>query len=112
MFVVAVVGVQDNAGRDVEDYVHITKDIWNLSKFPYTANRLVVNKAISGCVRMACDSLLTTSLLQVVKRLLGKLIVKICYPQDCCKLFQQVVKSPITNFRLVYDSTTHNNKRK
>ena len=26
------------------------------------------NKPISGCVRMACDSLLTTSLLQVVNR--------------------------------------------
>ena len=30
---------------------------------------LVINKPISGCVRMACDSLLTTSLLQVVNRL-------------------------------------------
>ena len=28
--------------------------------------RLFINKPISGCIRMACDSLLTTSLLQVV----------------------------------------------
>ena len=34
-----------------------------------TWNKLVVNKPISGCVRMACDSLFTTSLLQVVNRL-------------------------------------------
>ena len=40
---------------------------------------------------MACDSLLTTSLLQVVNRLAAcKLIVKTCYPQACCKMFQQV----------------------
>ena len=45
---------------------------------------------------MACDSLLTTSLLQVVNIhniLVAKLIVKGCYPQACCKLFQQVVTS-------------------
>ena len=34
-------------------------------------NRLVINKPISGCVLMACDSLLTTSLLQVVNRLVA-----------------------------------------
>ena len=38
---------------------------------------------------MGSDSLLTTSLLQVV----NKFIVKICYPQACHKLFQQVVTS-------------------
>ena len=31
-------------------------------------NSLIVNKSISGCIRMAYDSLLTTRLLQVVKR--------------------------------------------
>ena len=35
-----------------------------------SCNRLVINKPIFECVRMACDSLLTTSLLQVVNRLL------------------------------------------
>ena len=39
---------------------------------------------VSGCVRMALDGLLTTSC---------KLIVKTCYPQACCKLFQQVLTS-------------------
>ena len=34
-----------------------------------SCNRLVINKPIFECVRMACDSLLTTSLLQVVNRL-------------------------------------------
>ena len=34
-----------------------------------SCNRLVINKLISGCVRMAWDSLLGTSLLQVVNRL-------------------------------------------
>ena len=34
-----------------------------------SCNRLVINKPISGCVRMAYDSFMTTSLLQVVKRL-------------------------------------------
>ena len=34
-----------------------------------SSNRLVINKPISECVRMACDSLLTTSV-----------IVKTCYP--------------------------------
>ena len=33
-----------------------------------SCNRLVINKPISGCVRVACDSLLTTSLLPVVNR--------------------------------------------
>ena len=42
---------------------------------------------------MACDSLLTTSVLQVVNRLVCKLIVKTCYPKAFCKLFQQVVTS-------------------
>ena len=37
---------------------------------------------------MACDSLLTTSLLQVVNRQ-----VQTCYQQAGCKLFQQVVTS-------------------
>ena len=31
----------------------------------------LINKPISGCVGMACDSLLTTSLLQVVNRLVA-----------------------------------------
>ena len=55
-----------------------------------SCNRLVINKPISECVRMAnCDSLLTTNLLKVVDRL----VFKTCYPQACCKLFQQVVTS-------------------
>ena len=53
-----------------------------------------INKPISGCVRMACVSLLTTNLLQVFDRLVASsIIVKTCYPQACCKLFQQVVTS-------------------
>ena len=50
-------------------------------------NKSVDNKPISGCVRMACNSLLTTSLLQVVNSLDAS-----CprYPQACHKLFQQV----------------------
>ena len=35
------------------------------------------NKLISGCVRMACDSLLTTSLLQVVNRLVASIFSKL-----------------------------------
>ena len=53
-----------------------------------SCNRFVIDKPISECVRMACDSLLTTSLLEVTK-----LIVKTCYPQACCKLFQRAVRS-------------------
>ena len=53
-------------------------------------DRLVINKSISGCVRMTCNSLLTLSLLQVVN-FCCKLIVKTCYQQACCKLFQQTV---------------------
>ena len=44
-----------------------------------------INKPVSGCVRMACDSLWTTSLLEVVD---CKLIVKNCYLQAWCKLCQ------------------------
>ena len=41
---------------------------------------------------MAYDSLSMTSLLQVVdQQTCHKLIVKTCYPQACCKLFQQVL---------------------
>ena len=36
-----------------------------------SCNSLVIRMAISGCVRMACDSLLITSLLQVVNRLVA-----------------------------------------
>ena len=36
-----------------------------------SCNRLVINKSKSGCVHMACDSLLMTSLLQVVNRLVA-----------------------------------------
>ena len=36
-----------------------------------SCSRLVIKKMTSGCVRMACDSLLTTSLLQVVNRLVA-----------------------------------------
>ena len=35
-------------------------------------NKLLINIQVSGCVRMAYDSLLTTSLLQVVHRLLAR----------------------------------------
>ena len=53
-------------------------------------DRLVINKSISGCVCMTCNSLLTLSLLQVVN-FCCTLIVKTCYQQTCCKLFQQTV---------------------
>ena len=53
-------------------------------------NRFVINKPISGCVRMAFDSLSTLSLFQVVKLTFCMVMVKTCYPQACCKLFQQV----------------------
>ena len=43
-------------------------------------------KPLLRCVRVACDSLLTTSLLHSVNRQ----IVKTCYPQTCWKLLQQV----------------------
>ena len=46
-------------------------------------------KPISGCVSMACDSLMTTSLLQVVNRLVASWL----FQQTCGKLFQQVLTS-------------------
>ena len=49
-------------------------------------------KPKSECVRMACDSLLTTSLLQVVNSFVASLMSKLVV-QACCKLFQQVVTS-------------------
>ena len=65
-------------------------------------NEQVVTSLLTSCknllqadirIRMACDSLLTTSLLQVVKRLVAscqqtccKLIVITCHQQTCCKL--------------------------
>ena len=46
--------------------------------FVYTAKNAqvdlvtdLINKPISGCVHMVCDSLLTTSLLQIVNRLVA-----------------------------------------
>ena len=42
---------------------------------------------------MACDSLLTTSLLQVVNRLVATRLSKLVLKKVCCKLFQQVVTS-------------------
>ena len=42
-----------------------------------SCNRLVINKPISGCVRMSRDSLLTTSLLQVVDRLVASCLSKL-----------------------------------
>ena len=48
------------------------------------------NKPISGCDRIACDSLRTRSLLQVVKQTCCKLIAKTCYRQACCKLLRQI----------------------
>ena len=50
-------------------------------------------KSISGCVRMAYDSLLTTSFFQVAKRLCCKLTIQTCCQQTCYNLFQQVVTS-------------------
>ena len=43
------------------------------------------NKPLSRCIHVACDGLLTGSLLQVA--------VDSCYPQACSKLFQQVKTS-------------------
>ena len=50
---------------------------------------------ISGCVCMAYDRVLTTSLFQIVcfKQTYCKLIVQTCYQLACCKLFQQIVPS-------------------
>ena len=51
---------------------------WDSRLLP-SFHRLVKNRLISGCVRMACDSLLTTGLLQDVNRLvpnwLSKLVI-------------------------------------
>ena len=46
-----------------------------------SSNGLVINNPISGCVRMAS-----------FQKICCKLI-KTCYPQACCKLFQQIVTS-------------------
>ena len=43
--------------------------------------QVAVIKPMSGCVRIACSSLMTTSLLQVVNRLAAS-----CDLQACCKL--------------------------
>ena len=52
--------------------------------------QVAIIKPISGCVRIACSGLMTTSLLQVVNRLDAN-----CELQACCKLrtaeLQQVV---------------------
>ena len=51
-------------------------------------------KPILRCVRMACDSLLTTSSLQIVNRLVAGWLSKfVIHRQACCKLFQQIVTS-------------------
>ena len=55
--------------------------------------QLVIDKPISGCVRMACDSLLTTKSVASCQQTCCKLIVKTCYPQACFKLFQRVAAS-------------------
>ena len=39
------------------------------------SNRLFINKLISGCIRIACDSLLTTGLLQAVNRFVASSIL-------------------------------------
>ena len=43
--------------------------------------QVAIIKPISGCVRIACSGLMTTSLLQVVNRLAAS-----CELQTCCKL--------------------------
>ena len=59
-----------------------------------SSKKLVMNKLISECVRMACDNLLTTSFnCFKLSTYLLHVIVKICYPQLCCKLIQQIVIS-------------------
>ena len=68
-----------------------------------SCNRLVINKPIStsqlprspwyevepisGCVRMACD---IRQVCCKLSRRVASLIVKYCYPQPCCKLFQSL----------------------
>ena len=42
-----------------------------------SCNRFVINKSISGCVRMACDGLLTTRLLQAVNRLVASCLSRL-----------------------------------
>ena len=59
-----------------------------------SCNKSVDNKPISGCVRMACNRLLTTSLLQVVSRLYASCRVIHRLVTSCFnKLFQQVATS-------------------
>ena len=79
----------NNNRVQVREGTYTAKHAQLATKLLTSCNRLVINKPISECVRMACDSLLTTNLLKVVDRL----VFKTCYSQACCKLFQQVVTS-------------------
>ena len=74
--------------------IHTAKNTQAVASLTTSCNRLVINKSISGCVRMACDSLLTSlKSFASCQQTCCKLIVKTCYSQACCKLFKQVVTS-------------------
>ena len=66
-------------------------------------NRLVINKLISGCVRMACGKLLTTSLLQVIFQILlsASLLQVVLFEQTCCNLIKFT-----SLFQLIYNLLT------
>ena len=76
-----------------DDGIYTAKKAQVATSLLTSCNNLL-QQADIRCVRMPCDSLLTTSLLQVINRLvacwLSKLVISM---QACYKLFQQVVKS-------------------
>ena len=75
--------VPDNHKSTVRGYVnelHSQKRA-SCSKSAGGLLQVAIIKPISGCVRIACSGLMTTSLLQVVNRLAAS-----CDLQTCCKL--------------------------
>ena len=48
---------------------HVSENAQFAATLLTSCNKVVINKSISECVRMACDILLTASLLQIVNRL-------------------------------------------
>ena len=73
---------------------HTGKNTQVVASLTKSCDRLVVNKSISGCVLITCESLWTSlKSFASCQQTCCKLIVKPCYPQASCKLFQQVVTS-------------------
>ena len=71
-------------------YVHCSQKSASCNKSAFTSwKRFVINYS---CVRIACDSLLKTSLLQVFNRLL-QVDCQNLLQETCSKLFQQVLIS-------------------